>query len=108
MQLKYWKAINAKNILANNFKIAKFFSCSFQNWSACPEFIIFFYDHWPLNFYQGMLIKGGVTMITRGFGQTVTLEPYLFAEDPDYPEMQYEGMEFRQGWILWEHELWLY
>ena len=43
-----------------------------------------------------MLIKGGVTMITRGFGQTVTLEPYLFAEDPDYPEMQYEGMEFRQ------------
>ena len=27
-----------------------------------------------------MLIKGGVTLITRGFGQTVTLEPYLFAE----------------------------
>ena len=57
-----------------------------------------------------MLIKGGVTLITRGFGQTVTLEPYLFAEvntvplhaifissyqDPDYPELQCDGMEFR-------------
>ena len=37
---------------------------------------------------QGMLIKGGVTLITRGYGQTVTLEPYLYAEDPDYPSMQ--------------------
>ena len=35
-----------------------------------------------------MLIKGGVTLITRGYGQTVTLEPYLYAEDPDYPSMQ--------------------
>ena len=39
---------------------------------------------WTYDFYffpfQGMLIKGGVTLITRGFGQTVTLEPYLFAE----------------------------
>ena len=33
-----------------------------------------------LPYFQGMLIKGGVTLITRGFGQTVTLEPYLFAE----------------------------
>ena len=36
---------------------------------------------------KGMLIKGGVSLITRGFGQTVSLEPYMFAEDPDYPEM---------------------
>ena len=42
-----------------------------------------------------MLIKGGVALITRGFGQTVSLEPYLYAEDPDYPEKQYDGMEFR-------------
>ena len=36
---------------------------------------------------KGMLIKGGVSLITRGFGQTVSLEPYMFAEDPDYPDM---------------------
>lgn len=36
---------------------------------------------------KGMLIKGGVSLITRGFGQTVSLEPYLFAEDPDYPDL---------------------
>ena len=45
--------------------------------------------HHPLTLpVQGMLIKGGVTLITRGYGQTVTLEPYLYAEDPDYPSMQ--------------------
>ena len=35
---------------------------------------------------KGMMIKGGVSLITRGFGQTVSLEPYMFAEDPDYPD----------------------
>ena len=45
---------------------------------------------------QGMLIKGGVTLITRGYGQTVTLEPYLYAEDPDYPSMQVD-MAIRAG-----------
>ena len=44
---------------------------------------------------KGMLVKGGVSFITRGFGQSVTLEPYLYAEDPDYPEDTYNGMEFR-------------
>ena len=37
---------------------------------------------------RGMMIKGGVSMLTRGFGQTLSLEPYLYAEDPDYPELQ--------------------
>ena len=40
---------------------------------------------------KGMLIKGGVSLITRGFGQTVSLEPYMFAEDPDYPDMLVRG-----------------
>ena len=44
---------------------------------------------------QGMLVKGGVSLITRGAGQTVLLEPYLYAKDPDYPDKTYEGMEFR-------------
>ena len=35
---------------------------------------------------KGMMIKGGVSLITRGYGQTVSLEPYMFAEDPDYPD----------------------
>ena len=37
---------------------------------------------------KGMMIKGGVTLITRGRGQSLELEPYLYAEDPDYPEEQ--------------------
>ena len=37
---------------------------------------------------KGMMIKGGVTLITRGWGQSLLLEPYLYAEDPDYPENQ--------------------
>ena len=36
---------------------------------------------------KGMMIKGGVSLITRGFGQTLSLEPYMFAEDPDFPDM---------------------
>ena len=35
---------------------------------------------------KGMMIKGGVSLITRGFGQTLSLEPYMFAEDPDFPD----------------------
>ena len=35
---------------------------------------------------KGMMIKGGVSMITRGKGQSLSLEPYLYAEDPDFPE----------------------
>ena len=42
-----------------------------------------------------MLVKGGVSLITRGFGQSVVLEPYLYSVDPDYPEKQYQDMEFR-------------
>ena len=38
-----------------------------------------------------MLVKGGVTYITRGFGQFVNLEPYLYSEDPDYPDKKYDG-----------------
>lgn len=37
---------------------------------------------------KAMLVKGGVAMVTRGFGQALILEPYLFSSDPDYPEMQ--------------------
>ena len=37
---------------------------------------------------KGMMIKGGVTLITRGRGQSLELEPYLYAEDPDYPDEQ--------------------
>ena len=37
---------------------------------------------------KGMMIQGGVSMITRGRGQSLELEPYLYAEDPDYPEDQ--------------------
>ena len=44
---------------------------------------------------KGMMVKGGVSFITRGVGQSVTLEPYLYAEDPDYPDETYNGMEFR-------------
>ena len=35
-----------------------------------------------------MLVKGGVRSVTRGFGQAIVLEPYIYSEDPDYPEMQ--------------------
>ena len=37
---------------------------------------------------KGMMIQGGVSMITRGRGQSLELEPYLYAEDPDFPEHQ--------------------
>ena len=37
---------------------------------------------------KAMLVKGGVTMVTRGFGQALILEPYLYSSDPDYPDMQ--------------------
>ena len=37
---------------------------------------------------KGMMIKGGISLITRGHGQSLLLEPYLYAEDPDYPENQ--------------------
>ena len=37
---------------------------------------------------RAMLIKGGVSMVTRGFGQSIVLEPYIYSQDPDYPEMQ--------------------
>ena len=37
---------------------------------------------------KGMMIKGGVTATTRGFGQSLSLEAYLYAEDPDYPELE--------------------
>ena len=33
-----------------------------------------------------MLIQGGVSLMTRGKGQSVVLEPFLFSEDPDFPE----------------------
>ena len=46
---------------------------------------------------KGMMIKGGVSLITRGFGQTVSLEPYMFAEDPDYPDQQVGLMNFNQS-----------
>ena len=36
----------------------------------------------------GMIVKGGISMLSRGRGQSITLEPYLYAEDPDYPEDQ--------------------
>ena len=39
---------------------------------------------------RGMMIKGGISLITRGQGQSLVLEPYLYAEDPDYPENQVE------------------
>jgi hypothetical protein len=45
---------------------------------------------------KAMLMKGGVSMVTRGFGQALVLEPYIYSEDPDYPEMQVEiiNMDF--------------
>ena len=27
---------------------------------------------------QAMIIKGGVSLVTRGFGQSLTLEPFLY------------------------------
>ena len=40
---------------------------------------------------KAMLVKGGVSLVTRGFGQSITLEPYIYSEDPDYPDMQVES-----------------
>ena len=45
-----------------------------------------------------MLVKGGVTYITRGFGQFVNLEPYLYSEDPDYPDKKYDG-KFKRNYF---------
>ena len=39
-----------------------------------------------------MLIQGGVSLMTRGKGQSVVLEPFLFSEDPDFPE---DGMQWK-------------
>ena len=44
---------------------------------------------------KSQLIKGGVSLVTRGTGQFLTLEPYLFSVDPDWPDQGYNGMEFR-------------
>ena len=44
---------------------------------------------------KSQLIKGGVSLVTRGTGQFLTLEPYLFSVDPDWPDQGYDGMEFR-------------
>jgi hypothetical protein len=41
------------------------------------------------------LIKGGVSLVTRGAGQSLLLEPFLYSQDPDWPDQGYEGMEFR-------------
>ncbi|GFU44306.1 uncharacterized protein NPIL_610931 [Nephila pilipes] len=41
-----------------------------------------------------MLINGGASYITRGFGQTVFLEPTIYTEDPDFPEDQVKNMHF--------------
>ncbi|GIY31253.1 hypothetical protein CEXT_70301 [Caerostris extrusa] len=35
-----------------------------------------------------MLINGGASYITRGFGQKVSLEPTIYTEDPDFPDEQ--------------------
>ena len=44
---------------------------------------------------KSQLIKGGVSLVTRGTGQSLTLEPYLYSVDPDWPDQGYDGMEFR-------------
>ena len=49
---------------------------------------------------RGMMIKGGISLITRGQSQSLVLEPYLYAEDPDYPENQVGIDKTRYSLIL--------
>ena len=41
------------------------------------------------------IIKGAADFVTRGVGQTLALEPYLFSFDPDEPEAKSDGLEFK-------------
>ena len=41
------------------------------------------------------LIEANADLVTRGKGQTLSLDPYLYSYDPDYPELLSEGLEFR-------------
>ena len=34
------------------------------------------------------LISGTANLVTRGKGQTLELDPYLYSSDPDYPELK--------------------
>ncbi|XP_023332927.1 uncharacterized protein LOC111704811 [Eurytemora carolleeae] len=42
-----------------------------------------------------IIMKGSPTTVSRGKGQLLTMEPYLYSMDPDFPELTYIGMEFR-------------
>ena len=44
-----------------------------------------------------MLIKGAVSAVTRGYGQSILLEPYIFSEDPDFPEMQVSNIRIKDS-----------
>ena len=53
------------------------------------------------------MIDGPAGLITRGWGQVVSLQPYLYSYDPDEPELGSEGLEFRyfckeegEAWIM--------
>lgn len=41
------------------------------------------------------LVDANADLITRGKGQTLALDPYLYSFDPDYPLLQDQGLEFR-------------
>lgn len=38
------------------------------------------------------IIDGAADLVTRGKGQTLDLEPYLYTFDPDYPELQVSSL----------------
>ena len=42
-----------------------------------------------------LMIDSTANLVTRGEGQTLALDPYLYSFDPDYPELQDSGLEFR-------------
>ena len=41
------------------------------------------------------IIDANADLVTRGKGQTLALDPYLYSYDPDFPLLQDEGLEFR-------------
>ena len=38
------------------------------------------------------IISGAASLVTRGKGQSLDLDPYLYSYDPDYPELKVSYM----------------
>ena len=38
------------------------------------------------------IISGAASLVTRGKGQSLDLDPYLYSYDPDYPELKVSNM----------------